>query len=114
MNPNGHNFKIPLTKKEIKQLKQGKDIIKTFHEQLELLPLFVVILSTKKYEKEDLKVFLQAGDNATSIQLGKKEMRRLETDFKNVIKISYPAFQIFVFSEQAEAYNQIELQGDAV
>lgn len=108
MNPEGRNFKLPLNQKEINRLKKGKDVIKTFHENLKPLPLFVVVLSKKKYNKKDLEVFLKAGDDATSVQLPDKEIERLEKDFNHLLKVGYSKFNIFIYSEQAEIYNLIE------
>lgn len=108
MKPYGKNFNLSLNQKEINRLKKGKDVIKTYHENLKPLPLFVVVLSKKKYNKKDLEVFLKAGDDATSIQLPDKEIERLENDFNHVLKVGYSRFNIFIYSEQAEIYNLIE------
>lgn len=104
MNPEGRNFQLPLNEKEFNELKNGKDIIKHYHEELEPLPLFVVVLSKKKYDKKDLKVFLKSGDDATSIQLNAEQISILEEDSQHVLKVSYKKFNIFIYSEQSEYY----------
>ena len=104
MNPEGRNFQLPLNEKEFIKLKNGKDVIKHYHEEIEPLPLFVVVLSKKKYNQKDLEVFLKAGDDATSIQLNNEQISMLETDFTHVLKVGYNKFNIFIYSEKTEFY----------
>lgn len=113
MFPDGENLVINLSDQELKRLESDRDVNKIFHEKLKPLPLFVVVLSKKKYSKQDFKNIIEAGDSATSILLKDSDIESLKNNLENVMKFGFKTFDVFISTEQAEAYNKIQKQEEA-
>jgi len=93
-------YMLPLKESEFVRLRGGGDIIKTYHKPLQPLPLFVVVVSKKKYTEKDFKVIIQSGDSGTSIQLNDKQIDTLQ-EGKECMKVNYKEdIIVVIYSEE--------------